>query len=213
MRNIARALKRLHRRGVLHRNLHSGNIVVNARDDEVCTGVTDVGLCRPLTSSAALQGIYGVIPYMAPELLKGESFSKASDVYALGIFMWELSAREPAFNYCAHNMNLMLQICNGLRPRLIENTPPCWVRLMQRCWDGVPSERPTAAEIYDTVQGWKQILTRDASDHDGLMQQFENADEYYKQQPQPEMKMIHADAIYTSRCIQPIPHEVLSRIL
>ena len=50
-----------------------------------------------------LDGSYGVIPYMVPELLWGRPHSKASDMYAFGMIMWELSAGEPPFSDCEHN--------------------------------------------------------------------------------------------------------------
>ncbi|CAG8521896.1 25140_t:CDS:2, partial [Gigaspora rosea] len=45
-------------------------------------------------------------------------------------------------------------ICGGTRPQITEGTPPCYVKLMQRCWDPEPEKRPSSSEIYDIVCSW-----------------------------------------------------------
>ncbi|RGB24676.1 kinase-like domain-containing protein, partial [Rhizophagus diaphanus] len=53
--------------------------------------IGDLGLSQPANSTSANNEIYGVIPYIAPEIFKGSSFSKESDVYSMGMIMWELT--------------------------------------------------------------------------------------------------------------------------
>ena len=50
--------------------------------------VGDLGLTQPANSTLSTNEIYGVIPYIAPEIFKGDKFSKASDVYSMGMIMW-----------------------------------------------------------------------------------------------------------------------------
>ncbi|CAB5363376.1 unnamed protein product [Rhizophagus irregularis] len=50
---------------------------------------SDLGMCQPVNDNER-KGIYGVIPYMAPEVLRGYQYTKAADIYSFGIIMNEL---------------------------------------------------------------------------------------------------------------------------
>ena len=139
--DLARGLENAHENDIIHCDLHSGNAL--AHKGYFC--ISDFGLSKVANSSAALQkGSYGVIPYMAPELFKGKPHSKASDIYSFGIIMWEISAGELAFNDHDHNIHLMLDVCNGLRPAIVKGTPNDWAQLMKQCWDADSHNHPTA---------------------------------------------------------------------
>jgi serine/threonine protein kinase len=155
--------------------------------------ITDLGLALVHNRKArSLNGSYGVIPYMAPEILQGEPHSKASDIYALGMIMWELSAGVPPFNNRCHKAKLMLDIFSGLRPRVLDRTPKCWVQLMQECWDSDPSKRPTIKVVYETIKAW-----RDKDD-------YEEVFPWHREQDRIKQKKTHKNAVYTSRFIPSI---------
>jgi serine/threonine protein kinase len=67
--------------------------------------------------------IYGVMPYMAPEILHREPHTLASDIYSLGIIMNEIITVIPPFNDKAHDHLLIKEICQGLRPSIRAETP------------------------------------------------------------------------------------------
>src|SRR5690349_21263698 len=151
LNNMAQGLYNAHVKDVIHCDLHSGNVLLY----KYYSKIADFGLSQVANSSADLRkGSYGVIPYMAPELFRGQPHSKATDVYAFGIIMWEISSGEPAFTDCNHSIHLILNVCNGLRPPLVESTPDCWIQLMKECWHANPQNRPTAEQILKTVHGW-----------------------------------------------------------
>jgi len=55
--------------------------------------IADMGLCKPAdfnTSENTKKGIYGVLPYMAPKILRGRDYTKAADIYSFGIIMYEV---------------------------------------------------------------------------------------------------------------------------
>jgi serine/threonine protein kinase len=91
---------------------------------------------------------------MAPEVLRGKLYTKTADIYSFGIIMWEFTSGIPAFNNRPHDFNLSLDICKGLRPKIIEGTLPVYARLMKRCWDSDPNNRPTAYELLEILSCW-----------------------------------------------------------
>jgi serine/threonine protein kinase len=78
--NIAQGLKDIHQKELIHRDFHSGNILDNY---EKCL-ITDLGLSKS-TSKANDGKVFGVLPYVSPEVLKSRGYSKASDIYSFGI--------------------------------------------------------------------------------------------------------------------------------
>src|SRR6185503_9314667 len=95
--------------------------------------------------------IYGIISYMAPEILQGKEYTIASDVYSFGMIMWELiTGRMPFWNQ-NNGIELIIKICKNFRPPIIKNTPKGYIELMQECWDSDPNKRPTALNIYDKL--------------------------------------------------------------
>src|ERR1700722_3151461 len=78
--NIAQGLKDIHQKDLIHRDFHSGNIL---SDGEGCL-ITDLGLSK-LSKEANDGKIFGILPYVAPEVLKNKGYSLASDIYSFGI--------------------------------------------------------------------------------------------------------------------------------
>ncbi|POG82459.1 hypothetical protein GLOIN_2v1498708, partial [Rhizophagus irregularis DAOM 181602=DAOM 197198] len=55
-------------------------------------------------------------PFMAPEILRGKSYTPASDIYSFSMIMWEFTSGVPPFNNKAHDIHLSISICKGERP-------------------------------------------------------------------------------------------------
>ncbi|PKC66281.1 kinase-like protein [Rhizophagus irregularis] len=109
----------------------------------------DLGLSRPANDTSSDNGIYGVIlPYIAPEIFKGSALSKESDVYSMGMIMWELTTGCKPFANVKDNIHLIIQIIDGERPEIItEDTLECYANLMKSCWDPDPPKRPSISDI------------------------------------------------------------------
>ncbi|CAG8534931.1 9208_t:CDS:2 [Acaulospora morrowiae] len=96
-----------------------------------------------------------LLPYMAPEILRGEQPSLKSDIYSFGILMWELSTNKPPFYDRPSNTKLIDSIRrHGLRPTIGVDTPDCYIELMKRCWSSNPNERPSASELTEKFGQW-----------------------------------------------------------
>jgi serine/threonine-protein kinase len=101
---IAGALEHAHQHGIVHRDLKSSNVVINA---EGRPKVLDFGLARRLPGDAggpsrestvtAHDALAGTLSHMAPEVLRGERADARSDVWALGVLLYELATGELPF--------------------------------------------------------------------------------------------------------------------
>jgi len=85
---IARALLVLHNNNIVHGDFHSGNILLDGMMDYHY--ISDFGLSKPANKTINSNKIYGVIPYMAPEILRGKPYTKAADIYLLELLCGNL---------------------------------------------------------------------------------------------------------------------------
>src|SRR6266498_5961656 len=108
----------------------------------------------------SLTDIYGVLPFVAPEILRGKPYTTASDIYSFSMIMWEFISGIPPFDDKEHNIYLALSICKGERPEIVENTPQCYIDLMKKCWDKDPLKRPNASEIQKIIDDWILFITK-----------------------------------------------------
>ncbi|KAG9290405.1 hypothetical protein G9A89_007136 [Geosiphon pyriformis] len=193
---VASALVDIHRKDLVHTDLHTGNILVGMSLSGAQVSIGDLGSCRPITSTSNSHDVYGVLPYVAPEVLKEISCSSASDIYSFGIIMWEVSAGQKPFADRSHDYDLALEICNGLRPEVVAGTPRRYFSLMERCWDAEPAKRPSAAELVSTLLGSKDAngfgASRDIDDQKWLDMLQKAKDAVIK---------YHPGAVYTSRLL------------
>jgi serine/threonine protein kinase len=209
LHSIAHGLKDIHEKGLIHRDLHIGNILRLKN----LTCITDVGLCKPADYNASentKNKIYGVLPYIAPEILRGQIYTKAADIYSFGIIMYEVISGLPPYHNISHDNNLAIKICKGLRPKFNIEVPQLIVHLIKECLDANPLNRPKAKEIKKTLSQWY----RDSEDSNKYF--YINMDaEIRKQIKEAEIinelpacsaistisYEIHSEAIYTSRLL------------
>ncbi|CAI2201530.1 12422_t:CDS:1, partial [Funneliformis geosporum] len=77
-------LETIHNKNLIHRDMHSGNMLfVEANEKIYQWQIGDFGLSHPANNTSINNEIYGVIPYIAPEIFNGASFSKESDIYSI----------------------------------------------------------------------------------------------------------------------------------
>ncbi|RIB30193.1 GDP dissociation inhibitor-domain-containing protein [Gigaspora rosea] len=67
------------------------------------------------------------------------------------MIMWEITSGQKPFSDRSHDINLIIDICNGIRPPIINGTPQPFIDLMTKCWENDPSKRPTADAVKDII--------------------------------------------------------------
>ena len=162
-RQMARALNAAHTAGITHRDIKPDNIMV--RDDGYVK-MLDFGLARlmPTTSSdpeaATLAHqttpgtVMGTLAYMSPEQASGQIVGSASDVFALGIVLYELATGSHPFK--SETMIGYLHAITSQTPpsmtSLKSHLPPALDELIFRMLDKDANSRPTATEVTQALQ-------------------------------------------------------------
>ncbi len=153
---ICAGLMAAHQAGVVHRDLKPGNIIVRARDQgDWEVKILDFGISKitAATGSYALTrqgGIIGTPRYMAPEQIRGEPVDVRTDIYALGVMLFEMWAGEPPFTgesmieLLEKHLHAPPQELHALRP----GTPGLLSAAVARALAKDPEERwPTVAAL------------------------------------------------------------------
>ncbi|RIB20147.1 kinase-like domain-containing protein [Gigaspora rosea] len=128
--DISKNLIKVHEANYIHGDIHSGNILQNQYiNGDLITYIADLGLSRKKDETDLEDSVYGVLPYVAPELLCKRSYTIAADIYSFGIIMTEMSTGRPPHYKDEYDRSLAFRICGGLRPGFAQGTPECYVQL------------------------------------------------------------------------------------
>ena len=73
------------------------------------------------------------MPYVAPEVLQRQSYARESDIYSFGIIAYEVLSGLPPYYEVAHDVDLAIKICQGLRPQFQIKIPLLLEDLINRC--------------------------------------------------------------------------------
>ncbi|KAF9273650.1 hypothetical protein BGZ68_001327 [Mortierella alpina] len=144
-KDISLGLAYLHYQGIIHCDIKSSNILLTQyKEARIC----DFGLATMVGE----RGGGGTLQWMAPELLQNPpQYISKSDVYALGMVMWEM-ASESTQPYREHTPDGMIYcILNGILEQYPVDTPKAYAACIQICWKQVPEERPTAVDMLPDI--------------------------------------------------------------
>ncbi|UZO12010.1 uncharacterized protein OCT59_003561 [Rhizophagus irregularis] len=230
--DYAKGLKLIHEKNMFHRDFHTGNILVldnSLRISNEHIFISDMGLSGKVDNTDKTS-IYGVTPYIAPEVLRGEPYTQAADIYSFSMIMYVVATGRQPFSNCAHDHYLVLDICKEeIRPSIIESeAPKCYIDLMKKCWDSNPNNRPNAIEIEELINLFYYSYSYDGSDfkevmniekeeqHYDIKKQFKESEEYRKafisssekNEKEISQTATHPEAIYTSRILDTLTKEL-----
>ncbi len=164
---VASALAAAHRAGVIHRDLKPDNmfIVSGSGDAEPRMVVTDFGVARQSKSDneenqTASNVLLGTPSYMAPEQLELEKAMPASDIYALGLVMFEMLTGKPAFQ-ADTPIEMVFKRVDEPAPSAriyLPDLDETWDRAIARCLARDPKNRYlSAADLVRDLDGPKSV--------------------------------------------------------
>ena len=143
-RQLCGGLSAVHERGVLHRDLKPANIMLDEHGE---VRITDFGIAA-LTSELDKREVSGTPAYMSPEQLEGHELTTKSDIYSLGLVLYEVFTGKKAFE--ASNMQELrrLRLSDTTPTSLSKHVPeldPLVERVIFRCLERDPAKRPASA--------------------------------------------------------------------
>ena len=129
---------------VSQQDLAARNIMVS--EDEICK-VGDFDLLQEIPKDVDIYVSQTRVPFpvrwTAPESLLKKEFSSASDVWSFGVIMWEMYNPSELPYKGMDNLQVAVNVNQGLRLPIPEAYPPTAGRIMKACWQHSPSKRPS----------------------------------------------------------------------
>ncbi|EXX50442.1 uncharacterized protein OCT59_023895 [Rhizophagus irregularis] len=174
----------LHDKGIIHGDLNSGNILVHRN---TTIKLVDLGLSNRIKEiSKQSSDLLDKIPYIDPKCLIVESnnivrsfiFNEKSDVYSIGVLLWEISSGKSPFEGKLYDSNLVNQILQGYRETIVSNTPLDYSNLYIECWNGESDNRPVMNQIISKL---REIIKIQTDDNEKLDNNHNNNNDLFKE--------------------------------
>lgn len=140
--DIANGMAYLHSRNVIHRDLKPSNILLTA---DYRAKVADFGMSVANTGQE-LTAETGTYRWMAPEVIRHDSYSSNADVYSFGIVLWQLITREIPFATLTP-VQTAYAVAEGYRPEIPSSMPSSLKSIIECCWDHDSKKRPSFTYI------------------------------------------------------------------
>jgi hypothetical protein len=152
-RQICAGLAAAHEHGVIHRDLKPANVMIDGRGK---VRITDFGLAGVVGSFKAEESRAGTPAYMAPEQLAGKDASVQSDIYGLGLVLYEVFTGKRAFEAATlADLRRAQEHSSPTNPSLlVKHIDPIAERVILRCLEKDPAKRPaTALQVAAALPG------------------------------------------------------------
>lgn len=160
VRDMAAALDAAHQAGIVHRDFKSGNVMLVPSREGLRAVVTDFGLAREVDSGretlTATAGFVGTPAYSSPEQIQGFEVGPASDLYAFGVVLYEMSTGRLPYDDAPTPWIAVVRRLNEMPTaplELVKGLPEGWNAAILRCLDREPENRfATAWEVAEALE-------------------------------------------------------------
>ncbi|GMY35194.1 serine/threonine-protein kinase STY13-like [Fagus crenata] len=145
--DVARGMAYVHGLGLIHRDLKSDNLLINA---DKSIKIADFGVARIEVQTEGMTPETGTYRWMAPEMIQHRPYTQKVDVYSFGIVLWELITGLLPFPNMTANV----------RPIIPSDCLPVLSGIMTQCWDADPAVRPPFIEVVRMLENAEtEIMT------------------------------------------------------
>ncbi|RIB14614.1 kinase-like domain-containing protein [Gigaspora rosea] len=167
-RQIASGIVCLHDNDIILGNLNSSNILL--RNGTI--KISDFGLSKNFSqTNRRISDAKGDLVYIEPQSLKNVQYTRTtrSDVYSVGILLWEISSGRPPFLSSSSSSSSLAQlqmatrISNGEREEPIKGSPKAYVEVYRQCWQDDPKKRPTIHDVLEKLQNIEMPVKKKTS--------------------------------------------------
>jgi len=154
---VADALAAAHARGIIHRDVKPGNILIGT--DQRTIKLTDFGISHAIDELPITRAniVSGTPAYMAREVARGEESTPASDIFSLGATLYRATEGQPPFGEDPNTNRLLLRVATG--PTNPPTKPTPLTPLILRLLEFDPHTRPDAATARDQLQTFATLVS------------------------------------------------------
>jgi len=153
LHQILLGLDYLHSNGILHRDLKGANLLVDTSGHHL--RIADFGAAARMMSKSTVPGefqgqLQGTIAFMAPEVLRGDSYGRSCDIWSIGCCIIEMATTKPPWGASdvSNHLALIFRIaCAHEPPEVPQTLSPALRDLALRCLELDPNLRPSAREL------------------------------------------------------------------
>ena len=143
-REICMGLAAIHKAGILHRDLKPANIIINSKGE---ARITDFGIAGIEAEVQGTESRVGTPAYMSPEQIDGKEVTQRSDIYSLGLLLYEIFTGKQAFEGdSAQELQIKQALTSPKNPsEIVSGIDPLVENVIKRCLEKDPRQRPETA--------------------------------------------------------------------
>ena len=208
--NVCDGLSYAHKRGMVHRDVKPGNIMLDIQNQAI---LMDFGIVKIVGSSAhTLTGaVIGTANYMPPEIIRSEPADQRSDIYALGVTLYEMLSGKPPFD-ADSAMTIMMMHLNDPVPdieKIRDDLPGVLVTILKKALEKGREERYQSAEemANDLRKVSQKLSTLQLDKPEVLLNQTEEKEMVTPTQIVPQVEVVDLNATLIDIPEQTLIHE------
>lgn len=160
--DISNGMAYLHSKNIIHRDLKPENIFIT-HDNRA--KIADFGLSITDTGGRNLTGETGTYRWMAPEIIRHESYSINSDIYSFGLILWQLVTNSPQPFKGISPIQTAFAVAKGERPAIPNNVADFMKRVISSCWDHDQLRRPSFAFCSIALAQYSRVANINYQEH------------------------------------------------